>query len=271
MAEEDREMFEKLVGPLLGYPFSIPLQVIISPDYYLGLKKFDELRDIHSSARLLLWDAYKPNDEYEKTGATQPEGILWMKTVYWKSAIIWLNHCEDYVLQAISLALGLHNSPKDNRQWYKAILKGQTYQRVENALKAKNSTLLIPLIEQYHKDSATIRNWANTLKHRELIEVKEFNDLLNTGIMDFNIIKKEHKISQGEFPSPPPDDAIIYGRKDVIPQVITFEEGLQETFSVFQKLNAYILAVRVGVFGEDKFFAFNENGATIGANPQVEF
>jgi hypothetical protein len=260
----EREDFETKVAPILSYGCTNEVWKKASVDYYLCMKKFDELRSIYSSARYLLWLAVMPDQEYKSMGIASPDTILWLRVTYWHSSIMWFNYVEDYIIKALCLMLHLHNMPNTNDPDYKDEMKKTfSFTTVRQKLKQKGSVTLIKLMDCYKVETESVHHLADRLMHGKMIAIQELNQILNsTSMLELYVMKYN---LQNPFDGID-DKNIVYSNKELKENAYCFADVVDKTIRATHILYNYVDQVRNNILSKDKFFAYNENGAIVGVN-----
>ncbi len=251
------EEFQKEIGPCMSSDLVNELLMPFHINYYLACQKIDEVQHLYNSMRYFLWNAVKPDNLYYDAKLTDPLSILWHRHLNWQTAALWLNQCGDYLLQIAWLGLGLHKYNKITEETYKAALKECNYNKVIAKLTQKDSKIILPIIENYFRDSSEVREWVNQLKHRGIIDCEEIEGTLQNRCFSVNL-------NYGDGQSVCEDD--------LMPDLVSIEYAISTLVSTINRFQSALNQL-IEYFDVNNFFHRNEDGAIIGTkapkNPPI--
>lgn len=254
------EQFDNLAGSILK--LESPTILYIDVNYYLALKKLDEMAHLFNIARFNLWQACKPNELYHRNKYSDDFSIFWARSTSWQSSVLWFNHCEDYILQAVWLGLNLHKVPQTSKSWFSHALKKCKYDEVIDRLSKdespRNKGILLTALTSYraHESVKKLRKWSNTLKHHGLIEISEIE----------NILRKRSELAEwfGE------DGGKIFNLDDLLPELIDLSYGIETTITACNYLKDHASLIS-NTFSPSNFFQVDKTGAIIVTSPNPAF
>jgi hypothetical protein len=206
--EEEQKKFQRaLENPEFLIKKGLTDIFCFDPAYKIALDFFENIYNQFTAARFSLIMGHKKlHDSKYINWESGEEGQFWFRFMYLKNSIIWYNSSFELLWQAIWFGYRLYRNTEidkkiiheiDSSKTYENLLLRCTYNRLTSSLRKINeeqSNCLLNKIQNFHscKEQKTIRGWANSLKHKGNLFIKELyfsGSGLKSGVFDSEFIK----------------------------------------------------------------------------------
>lgn len=176
---ESNDLLKELVPPDIFNPdfFVTDFGLINDKGYAIAGEKFGDLYSVLASARFALYNAHLKIHNDQRLMESEYSSTLWLRAQYLQNSILWYNSCEDYILQIVWFAFDFYKDLNRYEDEMRKCKYSIIYKELNRYKDLENAGLLLKYLSSYHQDDNVkfIRNLADALKHKQLINIMGLN------------------------------------------------------------------------------------------------